>query len=84
VQRNPNKVLFIGILAFTFCCVGLKNVTIETDLVKLWVSRNIFSKITDLGDKNSRTKTHFMKQNNIFGFKEHATQKKYYEKIIYS
>jgi len=39
VQRNPNKVLFIGILAFTFCCVGLKNVTIETDLVKLWVSQ---------------------------------------------
>lgn len=29
--------IVVGMLVLTLCCFGLKNVHIETDLVKLWV-----------------------------------------------
>ncbi|CEF68755.1 Protein patched homolog 1 [Strongyloides ratti] len=39
IQRNPVKILCFGFLLFTCFMGGLKNVTIETDIVKLWVSQ---------------------------------------------
>ena len=37
VQEWPKTVIVVGMLVLTLCCLGLKNVHIETDLVKLWV-----------------------------------------------
>uniref|UniRef100_A0A0K0FYB0 Protein patched homolog 1 (inferred by orthology to a human protein) n=1 Tax=Strongyloides venezuelensis TaxID=75913 RepID=A0A0K0FYB0_STRVS len=39
IQKNPIKILCFGFLLFTCFLSGLKNVTIETDIVKLWVSQ---------------------------------------------
>jgi hypothetical protein len=39
VQRNPLTYFFGGIIIFSVCCIGLQRVTIETDIVKLWVSQ---------------------------------------------
>lgn len=43
VQRNPLKTIVIGLLGFAVCCIGLQYVIIETDIVKLWVSREFSS-----------------------------------------
>ncbi|VDL82709.1 unnamed protein product, partial [Nippostrongylus brasiliensis] len=37
VQRWAWSTVVIGLFLYTVCCVGLKDVEIETDLVKLWV-----------------------------------------------
>uniref|UniRef100_A0A0N5A2S4 SSD domain-containing protein n=1 Tax=Parastrongyloides trichosuri TaxID=131310 RepID=A0A0N5A2S4_PARTI len=39
IHRNPVKILCFGFLIFTCFLGGLKDVTIETDIVKLWVSQ---------------------------------------------
>ena len=39
IQRHPIKILVISMLLMLLCCVGLPYVKIETDIVKLWVSR---------------------------------------------
>ncbi|CAH1772357.1 unnamed protein product, partial [Owenia fusiformis] len=37
IQKHCGKVLFVGLLLLSLCCVGLKTATIETDVNKLWV-----------------------------------------------
>ena len=37
IQKHNGKVLFVGILLLSLCCVGLKTVRIETNVEKLWV-----------------------------------------------
>ena len=37
IQKHSGKVLFVGLLLLSLCCVGLKTVTIETNVEKLWV-----------------------------------------------
>ena len=37
IQKHCRKVLFLGLLVLSLCCVGLKTATIETDVEKLWV-----------------------------------------------
>ncbi|WKX95323.1 hypothetical protein Q1695_012069 [Nippostrongylus brasiliensis] len=39
VQRWAWSTVVIGLFLYTVCCVGLKDVEIETDLVKLWVQQ---------------------------------------------
>ncbi|OQR76821.1 protein patched-like, partial [Tropilaelaps mercedesae] len=37
IQRNPGKILFVGLLILTTFCVGLKSVRFEYELEKLWI-----------------------------------------------
>lgn len=37
IHLHCGKVLFVGLLLLSLCCVGLKSVRIETDVEKLWV-----------------------------------------------
>ncbi|CAJ0963608.1 unnamed protein product, partial [Mesorhabditis belari] len=37
IQRWPWTVAIISLILYTICCAGLKEVTIEVDIVKLWV-----------------------------------------------
>lgn len=37
IHLHCGKVLFVGLLLLSLCCVGLKSVRIETDVQKLWV-----------------------------------------------
>ncbi|XP_074642065.1 protein patched homolog 1-like [Tubulanus polymorphus] len=37
VQKHCGKVLFVGLLVLSLCCVGLKSAVIETDVKNLWV-----------------------------------------------
>jgi type II secretory pathway component PulF len=39
VQEWPKSILTIGMFILLLCCYWLKDVQIETDLVKLWVER---------------------------------------------
>lgn len=41
VQRWPKLIIFISFIVLSLCFIGLKDVTIETDLVKLWVQRKV-------------------------------------------
>ena len=36
LQRNNGKVLFIGLLLLSLCCVGLKTRVFDTDIENLW------------------------------------------------
>ncbi|XP_054706725.1 LOW QUALITY PROTEIN: protein patched homolog 1-like [Uloborus diversus] len=38
IQRNPGKIIFVGLLVLSCFCVGLKSATMETDVEKLWVN----------------------------------------------
>lgn len=42
IQRNPIKIMIISTVMMLLCCFGLPYVKIETDIVKLWVSRKFF------------------------------------------
>ena len=37
LQLHCGKVIFLGLLLFSLCCVGLKTAYIESDIEKLWV-----------------------------------------------
>ncbi|XP_061192639.1 protein patched homolog 1-like [Saccostrea echinata] len=37
IQLHCGKVLFVGILLLSLCCIGLKTTTLQTDVEKLWV-----------------------------------------------
>lgn len=37
IQRNPGKILFVGLLILATFCVGLKSAHVEYNLEKLWV-----------------------------------------------
>ena len=37
IQKHCGKVLFIGLLLLSLCCLGLKTASIETNVEKLWV-----------------------------------------------
>ncbi|XP_048757819.2 protein patched homolog 1-like isoform X2 [Ostrea edulis] len=37
LQLHCGKVLFVGILLLSLCCIGLKTTTLQTDVEKLWV-----------------------------------------------
>jgi len=37
IQRHAGKVLFLGILLLSLCCVGLKTAALETTVERLWV-----------------------------------------------
>jgi EST family sterol transporter len=37
IQLHSGKVLFLGLLLLSLCCVGLKTVSLETSVDKLWV-----------------------------------------------
>ncbi|XP_022648722.1 protein patched homolog 1-like isoform X2 [Varroa destructor] len=37
IQRNPGKILFVGLLILAIFCVGLKSVRYEYELEKLWI-----------------------------------------------
>lgn len=41
VQKWPYAVILCVICVFLCCTYGLQNVHIETDIVKLWVSRKL-------------------------------------------
>jgi len=42
VQKWPKSIIVLGIIILLICCYWLKDVKIETDLVKLWVERKEF------------------------------------------
>lgn len=44
VQNKPKTVILVAFFLLSLCLIGLKDVQIETDLVKLWVERK-FSKL---------------------------------------
>ena len=37
IQRHCGKVLFLGLLVLSLCCIGLKTASMETNVEKLWV-----------------------------------------------
>jgi len=37
IQTHAGKVLFLGVLLLSLCCVGLKTATLETSVERLWV-----------------------------------------------
>lgn len=37
IQIHCGKVLFVGILLLSLCCIGLKTTSLQTDVEKLWV-----------------------------------------------
>src|SRR4051794_38770677 len=37
VQRHAGEVMFVVLLVLCLCCIGLKNVFIETNIENLWV-----------------------------------------------
>nr|XP_022317481.1 protein patched homolog 1-like [Crassostrea virginica] len=37
IQTHCGKVLFVGILLLSLCCIGLKTTSMQTDVEKLWV-----------------------------------------------
>ncbi|NP_001310737.1 protein patched-like [Parasteatoda tepidariorum] len=37
IQRNAGKIIFLGLLFLGCCCIGLKSLSLETDIEKLWV-----------------------------------------------
>jgi len=37
VQTHAGKVLFLGVLLLSLCCVGLKTAALETGVERLWV-----------------------------------------------
>lgn len=41
VQNRPKRVILVAFFLLSLCLIGLKDVQIETDLVKLWVERKI-------------------------------------------
>ena len=37
IQKHCGKVLFLGLLLLSLCCVGLKTASLETNVERLWV-----------------------------------------------
>ena len=43
-EKHCGKVLFLGLLLLSLCCVGLKTASLETNVERLWVEgRSLFS-----------------------------------------
>jgi len=42
IQIHAGKVLFLGVLLLSLCCVGLKTASLETSVENLWVEGILF------------------------------------------
>jgi len=42
VQQHAGKVLFLGVLLLSLCCVGLKTASLQTSVERLWVEGKSF------------------------------------------
>lgn len=61
IQRHCGKVVFLGLLLLSLCCVGLKTATLETKMEDLWVeeggrlSRELNYVVSSLGEGSGTT-----------------------------